>query len=504
MARTSFIRSAGIVSVCTLFSRVLGLARDVLCSHFFGASAQWDAFAVAFRIPNLFRRLFGEGALTAAFLPAFVERHDSGRRAEAHALLSALVTALGLFLGLVVLAGIGVTFLLPKDAENLLFARLLRIMLPYLALICVAAVLGAALNGTRHYFTPAFAPVLLNVVWIGTLFLFPRSIEAVAWAVLVGGALELAVLWPPLRARGMDPRPSLDLRNPGLVEVGRRFVPVVFGLALVQINELVGSILAKEFVPGDGAVSALYYGNQLTQLPLALIGTAIATAVFPLLTSPKEDFRDVFGKSLRLTLFVSLPATVGLMVLARPIVALLFEHGRFTAADTGRTAGVVVLYSAGLWCYCANQIQARAFYGRKDARTPARVSAAMVFLNFALSLALLRPLGERGIALANSATGLATFVTLQTIFRRRHGGIPLRPVARSLAGSLAASAAMGALAWGLARLLEAPPGATIAARAAAALAPVAAGAAAYFLLARLFGMEEIRWLLRKPGAPAER
>jgi putative peptidoglycan lipid II flippase len=501
MARASFVRSAGIVSACTLLSRVLGLARDVLCSHFFGASAQWDAFAVAFRIPNLFRRLFGEGALTAAFLPAFVERHDAGRRAEARALLDALVTALTLFLGAVVLAGIGVTFLLPKDAENLLFARLLRIMLPYLPLICVAAVLGAALNGTRHYFTPAFAPVLLNVVWIAALFLFPRRIEAIAWAVLLGGALELAVLVLPLQARGISPRPSFDLREPALAEVGRRFVPMVFGLALVQVNEVVGSILAKEFVPGDGAVSALYYGNQLTQLPLALIGTAIATAVFPLLTSPKEDFRDVFGRSLRLTLFVALPATVGLMVLARPIVRLLFEHGHFTPEDTRRTAGVVVLYSAGLWCYCANQIQARAFYGRKDATTPARVSAAMVLLNFALSLALLGPLGERGIALANSATGLATFAALQWIFRRRHGGVPLGPLARSLARSLAASAAMGALAWGAARLLEAPPGATIAARAVAALVPVAAGAAAYFLLARLFGMEEARWLLRRPAPP---
>jgi putative peptidoglycan lipid II flippase len=175
MGKTSFVRSAGLVSACTLLSRLLGFLRDTLCAHFFGASIVWDAFSVAFRIPNLFRRLFGEGALTAAFLPAFVERFDGNRPEEAHALLNRLITALALFLGLVAAAGIGISFLLPHDAKTDVMAPLLRIMLPYLPLICVAAILGAALNGMRHYFTPAIAPVLLNLVWIGALFLFACS-----------------------------------------------------------------------------------------------------------------------------------------------------------------------------------------------------------------------------------------------------------------------------------------------------------------------------------------
>jgi len=496
----SFVRSAGVVSACTLLSRILGFARDTVSSYFFGTSALWDAFALAFRIPNLFRRLFGEGALTSAFLPAFVERQDSGRPQEAAALLNKLATALTVFLGLVVAAIGAVTYglpgLFPGDAKVAAEAPLLRVMMPYLLLICVAAILGAALNGMRHYFAPAFAPVLLNVLWIAALFAFPRNVWAVAWAVVLGGFLELLVMVPPLLSRGVKLRPDLDLKDPALRGVGRTFLPIVFGLAPVQINEMVGSFIAQHAIPGTGAVSSLYYGNQLTQLPLALIGTAVATAVFPLFASPKEDFKDVFQKSLRLVLFLSLPATVGLMVLANPIVALLFERGRFTPEDTARVAGVVIFYSAGLWCYCANQIQVRAFYARKDTITPVKVSALMVLLNFGLTVALVGPLREKGVAIANSVTGLATFVALNVLLRRRHGEIDLRPVYAGLLKGALASALMGGAAWGVLRLMPGAGGATITAKLAAALVPVAAGVVVYLLLARLFRMDEARLLRR--------
>jgi putative peptidoglycan lipid II flippase len=502
MGKPSFVRSAGVVSACTLLSRVLGFARDTVSSYFFGTSALWDAFALAFRIPNLFRRLFGEGALTSAFLPAFVERHDSGRPDEAAALLNKLVTALSLLLGLLVAGIVAFTYALPSlfpgDAKVALEAPLLRVMMPYLVLICVAAILGAALNGMRHYFTPAFAPVLLNVLWIGALFAFPRNVWAVAWAVLAGGLLELLVMVPALLARGVRPRPDLDLKDPALRGVGRTFLPIVFGLAPVQINEMIGSFIAQHAIPGTGAVSSLYYGNQLTQLPLALIGTAVATAVFPLLASPKEDFRDVFPKALRLVLFLSVPATVGLIVLAEPIVALLFERGRFTPADTARVAGVVTFYSAGLWCYGANQIQVRAFYARKDTATPVKVSALMVLLNLGLTVGLVGPLREKGVAIANSATGLATFLALNALLRHRVEGVDLRPVYAGLLKSALASALMGAAAWGVLRLMPPFSGATIVPKLAAALVPVAAGIAAYLLLARLLRMDEMRLLARRP------
>ncbi len=502
MGTSGFVRSAGIVSACTLLSRILGLARDVLSSYFFGASMLWDAFALAFRIPNLFRRLFGEGALTAAFLPAFVERYDAGRREEAAALLGRVAAGLAVLLGVVVAAGIALTFALPGDPKTREMAPLLRIMLPYLALICVAAILGAALNGTRHYLVPAFAPVLLNVVWIGTLFAFRGDIRAVAWAVVVGGLLELAVMIPALAARGVAIRPRLDLGDPAVREVGRRFLPLVFGLAPVQINEVVGSLLAQYCVPGHGAVSAIYYGNQLTQLPLALIGTAVATAVFPLFSSPREDFADVFRKSLRLVLFVSVPATAGLLALAAPIVRLLFERGEFRPEDTARTAAVVALYAASLWCFCANQIQVRAFYAKKDTLTPVKVSAAMVLLNLGLGAGLVWSLQERGIALANSVTGLATFVTLNVLLRRRHPEIALGPVYGGLLKGALASLPMAAAAWGTHSLMASRLGDTIGAKLALVFVPIALGIAAYLLLARLLRMDEARLLFKRTRRPA--
>jgi len=278
----------------------------------------------------------------------------------------------------------------------------------------------------------------------------------------------------------------------------RKSLPVIFGLAPVQLNEFVGSLIAEYMIPGHGAVSVLYYGNQLTQLPLALIGTAVATVVFPMFSSPREDFRDVFQKALRFVLFLSVPATIGLMVLARPIVSLLFQHGgKFGPAETERTAWVTICYSAGLWCYCANQIQVRAFYAKKDTLTPVKVSAAMVALNLGLTLLLVGPLQERGISIANAATGFASFVALTLLLRKRHGDLPFGAIAASFLKSLLAGALMGAAAWGAYRLMGGGLGDTIGRKLALAFVPIAAGAAVYLLLARILGMDEARLLLRR-------
>jgi len=498
LGKSSFVRSAGLVSACTLLSRILGFVRDMLCARYFGASPQWDAFSVAFRAPNLFRRLFGEGALTAAFLPVFVERVDGGKPEEAHALLNRLATALALFLGLLAAAGIALTFFLPPDDKTALMAPLLRIMLPYLPLICVAAIFSAALNGMRSYFAPAFAPVVVNVVLIAALLPWWRDIHTQAWAVAIGGLVTILFLTPPLVARSMPIRPRLDLGDPTFREVIRKSLPVIFGLAPVQLNELVGSLIADYFIPGHGAVSVLYYGNQLTQLPLALIGTAVATVVFPLFASPKEDFKDVFQKSMRLVLFLSIPATIGLMVLAEPIVSLLFQHGdKFGPEETRRTAWVTLCYSAGLWCYCANQIQVRAFYAKKDTLTPVKVSATMVTLNLGLTLALVWSLKERGISIANSATGFASFLALGSLFRRKHGDIDLKPVTIGFVRSGIAGGLMGAATWGVYRLMGGGLGDTIGRKLALVFIPIFAGVGVYLILARLLGMDETRLLLRR-------
>jgi len=504
LGKSSFIRSAGVVSACTLLSRVLGFVRDMLCARFFGASLLWDAFSVAFRIPNLFRRLFGEGALTAAFLPTFVEQVDGGKPEEAHKLLNRLVTGLALFLGLLTAAGIAITYVLPHDVKTEETAPLLRIMLPYLPLICIAAILGAALNGMRQYFMPAIAPVVVNLVLIAALLPWWRDVRTQAWAVVIGGLVTFAILIPPLLARGVPIRPRADFNDPALKDVLRRSLPIIFGLAPVQLNELVGSLIAQYLVEGHGAVSVLYYGNQLTQLPLALIGTAVATVVYPLFASPKEDFADVFQKSLRFVLFLSVPATIGLMVLAEPIVSLLFEHGpRFGPAETSRTAAVTFFYSAGLWCYCANQIQVRAFYAKKDTLTPVKVSAAMVALNLGVTLALVGRLGERGISVANSATGFVSFLALNVLLRKRHGNLDLKPVTAGFAKSVVAGALMGAAVWGTWRLLGGGTGDTIARKLVLVFVPIATGIAVYLVLARLLGMSEMGRLLRRRSAPVQ-
>lgn len=412
MEERGFLRSARLIGACTVASRVLGMARDILCAYHFGASRMWDAFVIAFIIPNLFRRLFGEGALTAAFVPVFIERLEKEGKPAATRLLGSLLSSVSLILLGLVLLGVGVTLLLPHLSDSTKIAdicRFLRVMLPYLFLICTTAILGSALNSLGHFFAPAFAPVILNALWISGLLVIAPEIEVLVWTVLIAGVLQLLLQVPPLLSRGINPVPRFDRNDPGLREIWTLFLPVVFGLALVQINEVADNLIAEFLVEGDGAVSALYYGNRLMQLPLAVIGTALATALFPRMSAQAASgdpraFADSVGKALRWCLFLAIPASVGLAVLAVPIIHLLFEHGKFGALETERTRWVLVSFAVGIAAYSANQIFVRAFYARKETRVPVLVSAWMVFANLTLNLILVWPLREAGLALSTAAT----------------------------------------------------------------------------------------------------
>ena len=238
------------------------MGRDILCAHFFGAGMLWDAFLIAWRIPNLFRRLFGEGALTAAFVPSFVRLLEAGRREEAFALLNRLLTILVLFLGGVTVLGVGLAFALPlvwPDEKMVLVSGLLRILLWYIPLVCCGAILGAALNGLFRFLAPAVAPIVLNVTWLVALpfivltftrnkVLDSKAIYVLAWAVLGGAILQLLTMVIPLRREGVRFRPEWAPRDEGLRDVGRQFFPTIFGLALVQINEVVDTVIAEIFV----------------------------------------------------------------------------------------------------------------------------------------------------------------------------------------------------------------------------------------------------------------
>lgn len=471
MSRGGIARSAAVVSFLTLVSRVLGMIRDVAFAYTFGAGQAWDAFVIAFAIPNLFRHLFGEGALASAFLPAFVGRLERSRE-EARTLLRALCGSMIVILGVLTAAAIGVTFLLEalfEDPKLALTMRTLRITLPYAPLICITAVFGAALNGLRRFAIPALAPVLLNVVLIATIFIEPWSggdwgqLQLLAWAVVVGGVAQLGSQVPSLVAGGMAPTPSGGWRRAGLWEVARGFLPAVAGLAVIQVNEALDNVIAELFVAGDGAVSAIYFGNRLNQLPLALIGFSLATAAFPSLAShaardDTERFQAALRRALELVFFVAVPAAVGLAVLSHESSRLLFQRGEFDAAATGRTATVVIFLALGLPFYSANMVLTRAFYSLRDMATPVRISLTTVGLNLLLNLVLVWPLAEGGIALATSVTGVLNFMLLARALAKR---VPLG--VGSLAGRWASiGAAAGVMAGAVVglRTVWAPPNGT--------------------------------------------
>ncbi len=502
MGDSSFIKHARTFGGFTLLSRILGLARDILSSHFFGAGLVWDAFTIAWRIPNLFRRLFGEGALTAAFVPAFVERWDSGRAEDARELYNRIITKLAIVLLGVVLVGMAATWLLPRfvtDEKTVLFGDLLFIMLPYLFFICIAAIMGATLMSLRHFAMPAFTPVVLNVVFISAIFLSAGvHVEVLAWAVVVGGILQVAFLHFPLAARKIRFRP--DFRSgEGVRAVSRAFFPVVFGLALVQVNEIMDSVIAEFFVPGHGAVSSLYYGAQVNNLPLALISGSIAVAVFPALSSPGSDISALVGKALRGIFYLSIPATVGLLVFAPEIVALVFEHGAFDATD--RTAIILRLYALGLCFYGGGQVVIRAFYARKDPITPVRVSVCMVVLNLGLNLALVGPFREAGIAFATALCGMISFFVLLVLLRKRVVDFGTLGVGKTIFLSTIAAGLMAGVAWPLHRWVFSPlfPGADLFSECGRVLPPIVVAVFVYFGATLMMGMTEARKVFRLRG-----
>jgi len=448
-------------------SRLLGLVRDQVLAFLFGAGDQMDAYNIAFRIPNLVRDLFAEGAMSAAFVPTFTRTLANEGRERAWRLGSLVVNALLLATGAIALAGMvfagpittafaGAYAEVPGKLE--LTASLTRIMFPFLALVAVATALMGMLNSLHRFFIPAVSPAMFNVGSIVcTLGLAPVMplvglpvIVAPAIGVLVGGFLQMAVQWPALRREGYRYRPVLDFRDEGLRRVLVLMGPGVVGLAAVQINLFVNSVLATG--EGTSAVSALSYAFRLMYMPIGIFGVSIATAVVPTLSrhAARDDaagMRDTVSSGLRMMLMLNVPATVGLIVLARPIVALIFEHGAFTPAHTAATAAALAFYAPGLVGYSAVKIAVPTFYSLRDSRTPVLVSVATVLLNVVLNLTLVRVMGFTGLALGTAASAIFNAAALLWLLRSRLDGIDERRVASSCVRIGAASLAMGLAAW---------------------------------------------------------
>jgi putative peptidoglycan lipid II flippase len=454
-------RSAGVIGIATMGSRVLGLARDQVLAYLFGAGMEMDAFNVAFRIPNLLRDLFAEGAMSAAFVPTFTRRLTLHGKPSAWSLGNQVVTALVIVTG--VLVALGIVFARPlvtAYAESYasipgkleLTVSLTRVMLPVLALVAVAAACMGMLNSLQRFFVPALSPAMFNVATIiCAIALVPvmpawglPRIMAIAIGTLLGGIGQIALQWPVLRREGFRYRPLLNIQDEGLREVLILMGPGTIGLAAVQINLFVNTMLATS---EPGAVSWLNYAFRVMYLPIGLFGVSIATATLPAISrhaahDDRRAMRGTIANSLIMMMMLNVPATLGLIALASPIVALLFERGSFHAADTAATAGALRFYAPGLLGYSAVKLAVPSFYALHESRTPVIVSALTVVVNLILNLTLVRVLGYRGLALGTALTALLNAGVLLWLLRTRLSGLDGARVARAFLKIVAAAVVM--------------------------------------------------------------
>lgn len=499
MTPPKILRQAGTVSFATLLSRLLGYARDALVAAAFGGGGLTDAFYAAFRIPNLLRRLLGEGPLTSAFVPLFAHRLETGEGGEARRFFQTLFSTLGLLLtGLVIL---GIVFApqlvgvvawgFRADPEKFdLTVRLTRVMFPFVLFVCLAAISSGALNALGHFFVPALAPAMLSVAEIAFIFflfkLWTNPLDGLAVSALVGGVLHFAVLLPLLHREKMPLRWHWEPRHPEVRRVGLALLPAVWGLSVDQISAFIDTLCASFLT--EGSVTALYNSNRLMQLPLALFGIAMSTAALPSLSASlargdARETKETLNLSLRLVFFTVVPAMVGLIALGTPIIQILFEHGRFTPRATALTASALAGYALGLPAYAAVKVLASAFFAMKDTRTPVRVANISMGVNIAGNLALMGTWGVGGLAFATAIASVVNAGLLFWLLRRRLGLLGGRRLALSLARAAAASLVMGLAAWAWTRWGVGP----LALRVTVA---VAGGVALYFALARLLRSEE--------------
>ena len=503
--------TASLAGVATLTSRVLGLVRDQVLAALFGAGNDMDAFLVAFRIPNLVRDLFAEGAMSAAFVPTFTRRLTLQGKDEAWRLGSQVLNALLVITGAAVIVGfIFARPLVSLYAESYasvpgkleLTIRLARVMVPFLTLAAVAAAMMGMLNSLRHYFVPALAPATFNVVTIVfALVLTPimpliglPRIMSVAIAALVGGLTQVLVQWPPLRREGFRYRPLLDFRDPGLRQVLILMGPGTIGLAATQVNLFVSTLLATG--QGAGAVSWLQYAFRVMYLPLGLFGVSIATAVLPAAArhaavQDREAIRHTVTRGLALMLLVNIPATCGLVILSTEIIRLLLERGHFTAVDTAATASALQLYAVGLVGYSTTRIASPVFYALGRSGVPVALSVVSVTINLVLSLMFVPVMGFRGLALATSVAALANAALCVWLLRVQLDCIGGRHLVTNFAKVSVASAAMSAVVFWVNRSLHGASASGGLGEAAALVATIVAGLVALVATARALGVCEL-------------
>jgi putative peptidoglycan lipid II flippase len=453
------VRAAGVVSLATLGSRLTGFLRDIMIAYLFGAGPAADAFFVAYRLPNLLRRLFAEGALTAAFVPVFTDELANKGKEEAFRLARATFSLLALTLLLVCVVGIVlapwlVRLVAPgfasQEATFALTVTLTRWCLPYIFFISLAALAAGVLNSLNHFFAPAASTILLNLAMILCAALLASRVEPAVWSlalgVIVGGLAQVALQMPFLRRHGLSLRPLWQPRMPGVGRIIKLMGPAAFGAAVYQITVLINTVLAS-WLPA-GSVSYLYYADRIVEFPLGVFGIALATAILPSLsrqsaTGEHRTLVETMGFGIRMSMFIHLPAMVGLIVLAEPLVQLLFGRGEFGPHSVRATALALVGYSLGLWAYVGSRTVSQAFFALKDTRTPVKAGAWCLLVNLGASLALMGPFAHTGLAAATALSSAANMMLLLWYLRARLGPLGGRRLLRSSLWMLLASLAMG-------------------------------------------------------------
>ena len=530
------VRAAGLVAFFTLLSRIAGLARDVVIGYYFGTGAAADAFFVAFRIPNLLRRLVAEGVMSVALVPLFTDyltnrsRRDALEAASALATLTAIVllalTALG-----VVFAPLWTALFAPgfRDLPGkfALTVTLTRWMFPYIFLVSLVALASGLLNSLRHFAAPAMAPIFLNLSIIAaTVWLSPRLVVpayALAYGVLVGGMVQLAVQIPPLWRLGVRLVPRWQPRHDAVGRALRLMAPMAFGAAVYQVNLMIGTMLAS-VLPG-GSVSYIWYADRVFEFPLGIFAVALGTAALPSFSAQAArrayaELRHSLAFSIRLTNVIVVPAAVGLVTLATPIVSVLFQRGAFGSEEVARTAQALVAFAVGLWPVALVRLVVPAFYAIEDTRSPVLTAAAAFAVNCACSLSLMGPvapsadsrlaeaiaaatqrlsvanLEHAGLALSTSIAASVNLLLLVLLLQRRLGGFEWSGILASFTRSLLASAAMvPAVRYVAGMTMWTEPGHTVL-HAGVLASAMAAGVLVFALVALALGGEEIHALMR--------
>lgn len=499
---SQMLKSSGAMGAATLSSRLLGMVREIVYARFMGDGWVAGAFMLAFTIPNLFRRLLGEGALTAAFIPIFKEKEKNEGEAEmwraSNAVISGLVVAASAVIGLVLLCVSLALAVGHFERDTELMLQLLRVMFPYMLLVCLAAVFMGMLNARGHFFIPAMGASMLNVVMIASvLLLAPRlgntlekQIFGLAIGVLIAGVAQAFFQFPLLSKDGFRFQWVTPWGNETVRQVVSRMIPGTIGVAAFQINVLLTQGIA--FGHDPSIVASFNYAVRLMELPQGVFGISLATFLLPTLSGlaaekKYPEFRATLGQGLSHMLFVNLPASMLLMVLAEPIIRLLFEHGHFTPDSTHRAAFALACLAPGLAAFSAVNILARAFFALGDTTTPMRISLFCLAINLVLAVAFVGPMQQGGLGLANTTSAVCNVWLLTRALRKKLSTLDMAKLKETLFPCLLATVVASLTAWGMNLLLDSRLHHNgLPQRLAVVFGPLLTAALAYWLVALMF------------------